>query len=103
MDHHAGINPLVKIGTVVWYPIQHCVAWPDRTRENAPLKEGTVCRMALKKVYHGRTYTTYEESLEKAIRVARTNAKRAGRWDIDEILARHEVGDIRAVRAIWAK
>ena len=42
---HLTPNPLVRILRVVRYPIQHAVLLPDVVNENAPIPEGTVCRL----------------------------------------------------------
>lgn len=41
------VNPLVRIVSLICYPIQHAVMAPDFASENAPIPEGTVCRLKL--------------------------------------------------------
>lgn len=42
---HLAPNPLVRVLRVIRYPVQHAVLLPDVVNENAPIPEGTVCRL----------------------------------------------------------
>ena len=42
--HHV-VNPLVRVLRITRYPIQHAVLFPDVPNENAPIPEGSVCRL----------------------------------------------------------
>lgn len=41
------LNPLVRIVSLICYPMQHAVMAPDLPSENAPIPKGTVCRLKL--------------------------------------------------------
>lgn len=40
-------HPLVRICSVILYPIQHAAMFPDQASNHAPLPEGTVCRLKM--------------------------------------------------------
>ena len=42
---HLTQNPLVRVLRILRYPIQHAITLPDVVNENAPIPEGTVCRL----------------------------------------------------------
>ena len=42
---HLAANPLVRVMRILRYPIQHAIMLPDVVNENAPIPEGTVCRL----------------------------------------------------------
>lgn len=41
------VNPLVRIVSLICYPMQHAVMAPDYASENTPIPKGTVCRLKL--------------------------------------------------------
>ena len=94
-------NPLVKIRSILRYPIQHAIIWPDVASEHAPVREGHVCRLRfLRFAEEGDTILgDYAESLRSALAEAIREARAAGREDILEILYHHERGAFRKRRA----
>lgn len=42
---HLAQNPLVRVLRILRYPIKHAIMLPDVVNENAPIPEGTVCRL----------------------------------------------------------
>ena len=64
---HLAPNPLVRVLRVIRYPIQHAIMLPDVVNENAPIWEGTVCRLtALGEASSEDLTLSYAESLRKA-------------------------------------
>lgn len=67
---HLTPNPLVRVLRVLRYPIQHAIMLPDVVNENAPVREGTVCRLTALGEPHpplrGSLTLTYAESLRRA-------------------------------------
>lgn len=64
---HLAPNPLVRVLRVIRYPIQHAIMLPDVVNENAPIREGTVCRLtALGEASSEDLTLSYAESLRKA-------------------------------------
>lgn len=64
---HLAPNPLVRVLRVLRYPIQHAIMLPDVVNENAPIREGTVCRLtALGEASSEGLTLTYGESLRRA-------------------------------------
>lgn len=64
---HLAPNPLVRVLRVLRYPVQHAVLLKDVVNENAPIREGTVCRLtALGEPPAPPDGLTYAESLRNA-------------------------------------
>ena len=110
---HLAPNPLVRVLRVLRYPIQHAIMLPDVVNENAPIPEGTVCRLtALGEPHPPLRGTfpkgeglcsvltlTYAESLRKA------QEEYISRAPPEEqlIVRRHMCGDYRKKRVVIGK
>ena len=46
-DERTGFKPLVTIQTVIKYPIQTAILWPENANDNAPLREGKSYRLSI--------------------------------------------------------
>ena len=99
--HDPVIHPLVQIISIIRYPAQRAVLWPDVAHEAPPLKAGLICRLGVIREAgeEDAACTDYKKSLdtclERAIREARTDAERA-------ILRRHAAGILKGQRAVKA-
>jgi hypothetical protein len=83
------VNPLVRVLRIARYPIQHAIWFPDLPNENAPIREGTVCRLTRSSEQPGDPQQllriTYAQSLKLALD---EYIARAGPHE-QEILQRH--------------
>ena len=71
------VNPLVKVVSLICYPMQHAVMAPDLPSENAPIPKGTVCRLKL--ICRG--WLCFDQGYETALADTRQHM-------LDSILAR---------------
>lgn len=60
------VNPLVRIHSMIAYPMQRVIMYQNVAMEHAPIPEGTVCRMKL--VCRGRL--GFNEDYETALHTA---------------------------------
>ena len=108
-------NILVRIRTMIRYPIQHAIINPDCANENPPIQAGTVCRLEYVRTVttHDAAYCDYEATLARCLEEyyrARKGCFDADavsatkRYNIDpaefEILDRHRRKDFRARRVV---
>lgn len=97
------VNPLVRIHSMIAYPMQRTIGYRDIAMEHAPIPEGTICRMKL--VYRGRLgfCEDYEASMQVAmaqmvdsvrgrIKGGLTNLTSMAAQAEYDILARHALG-----------
>ena len=97
---HLAPNPLVRVLRVLRYPIQHAIMLPDVVNENAPIPEGTVCRLtALGEASSEGLAVTYDESLRKAQEEYISCAPPEEQL----IVRRHMRGDYRKKRVVIGK
>lgn len=94
---HLTPNPLVRVVKVIRYPVQHAVMLPDVINENAPITEGTVCRLeSFGEAGSQGEGLTYEESLRAAQESYLANAPPGEA----EIVRRHMNHDFRKRRVL---
>lgn len=87
-DERTGFKPLVTIQTVIKYPIQTAILWPENANDNAPLREGKSYRLSIVSVRAtAETPENYADSLRRAWLLAYQHAKQHGREDCMAILA----------------
>lgn len=92
-DERTGFKPLVTIQTVIKYPIQTAILWPENANDNAPLREGKSYRLSIVSVRAtAETPENYADSLRRAWLLAYQHAKQHGREDCMAILTRHAQG-----------
>ena len=92
-DEKGERNPLVIIQTVIKYPIQTAIIYPENANDNAPLREGKSYRLSVVSIRVTKeTPENYEDSLRRAWLLAYQHAKQHGRKDCIEILERHARG-----------
>lgn len=97
--HDPAPNPIVRILTIIKYPMQRAITDERVPHETPPLGEGTLCRLpVLPSIPAGaELYFPYEKGLElaldTALREARSDEERA-------ILQRHKEGSVRGKRAV---
>ena len=100
---HLTPNPLVRILRVIRYPIQHAVLLPDVVNENAPIPEGTVCRLEAmgngQEAIEGCQGLTYDESL----RIAQEEYLQRAPPGEAEIVRRHLRGEYGKKRVVISK
>lgn len=102
-DDTGAKNPASRIQTMIRYPIQQAIMYPDISSENGPLLEDEVYRLKVLSIRAtDETACSYEESVARARLVAIEYAKQHGRADCLEILKRHEQGLIRRRRSVLA-
>ena len=96
--HEPKPNPIVEIISILSYPMQRAISMPGVCHETPPLREGTICRMAVMQDPAGPgDYLPYDQALrdcqERALSEARSEGER-------EIIRRHMDGDVRGIRAV---
>lgn len=96
--HDPKPNPIVEIVTILSYPAQRSISIPGVCHETPPLREGTICRLAVMQDPAGPgDYLPYDQALracqERALSEARSEDER-------EIIRRHMGGDVRGIRAV---
>ena len=97
---HLAPNPLVRVLRVLRYPIQHAIMLPDVVNENAPIPEGTVCRLtALGEASSEGLALTYAESQRLS---AEEYLRRAPPGEA-EIVRRHLRGEYGKKRVVVGK
>lgn len=92
-DERTGFKPLVTIQTVIKYPIQTAILWPENANDNAPLREGKSYRLSIVSVRATAETPGKLRGFTPAGVAARLQpAKQHGREDCMAILARHAQG-----------
>ena len=96
--HDPKPNPIVEIISILSYPAQRAISIPGVCHETPPLREGTICRLAVIEDPAGPgDYLPYDQALracqERALSEARSEGER-------EIIRRHMDGDVQGQRAV---
>ena len=100
-DENGKMNPVVTIQTMIRYPNQTAIIYPDIPNENEPLLAGKRYRLKVHSIRAtDKTPETYEGSVLRARMLAVEHAKQHGRDDCLEILQRHAQGKFRRRRSV---
>lgn len=108
-------NVLVRIRTMIRYPIQHAIIRTDCASENPPIAAGAVCRLEYVRTVEtrDRAYSDYEATRARCLEEYHRRRKRL--YDADEaspikryhvdaeefaILERHRRGEYRTRRVV---
>ena len=77
-------NVLVRIRTMLRYPIQHAIIRPDCASENPPIAAGAVCRLEYVRTVEtrDRAYSDYEATRARCLEEYHRRRKRL--YDADE-------------------
>ena len=66
------VNPLVRIVSVIRYPMQCSIMFPDYASENCPIAQGVTCRLVVVMVVpSGSAYETFETDYQTSLNTAR--------------------------------
>lgn len=96
--HEPKPNPIVEIISILSYPMQRAISIPGVCHETPPLREGTICRLAVMQDPAGPgDALPFDQALracqERVLLEARSEGER-------EIIRRHMDGDVRGQRAV---
>lgn len=94
-----GRLPACRIQTMIRYPIQHAIAWPEIANDNPPLEEGKVYRLRVVSVREGDSVSRdYASSVSLAREIALRYARQNRMRDREKILLQHEKGNFSRPR-----